>query len=83
MSTRASVLVPEPQSLFLPLVAATFLHASVLVCLLLGEFLADWWTPSKPLIDPRETRPMLCRWIEWTRPLLPDLLGPRSFPYRA
>ena len=35
------------------------------------------------LIDPRETRPMLCRWIEWTRPLLPGLLGPRSFPYRA
>ena len=35
------------------------------------------------LIDPRETRPALCRWIEWNRPLLPDLLGPRSFPYRA
>jgi acetyl-CoA carboxylase carboxyltransferase component len=35
------------------------------------------------LIDPRETRPMLCRWIEWTQPLLPDLLGPTSFPYRA
>ena len=35
------------------------------------------------LIDPRETRPRLCRWIEWTRPLLPGLLGPRSFPYRA
>ena len=35
------------------------------------------------LIDPRETRPLLCRWIEWTQPLLPDLLGPRSFPYRA
>jgi hypothetical protein len=26
---------------------------------------------------------MLCRWIEWNRPLLPDLLGPTSFPYRA
>ncbi len=35
------------------------------------------------LIDPRETRPMLCRWIEWTQPLLPGLLGPTSFPYRA
>jgi hypothetical protein len=35
------------------------------------------------LIDPRETRPMLCRWIDWTRPLLPDLLGPTSFPYRG
>jgi acetyl-CoA carboxylase carboxyltransferase component len=35
------------------------------------------------LIDPRETRPLLCRWIDWTQPLLPDLLGPTSFPYRA
>ncbi len=34
------------------------------------------------LIDPRETRPMLCDWIEWARPLLPTLLGPRGFPVR-
>ena len=35
------------------------------------------------LIDPRETRSRLCRWIAWTQPLLPELLGPRSFTYRA
>ncbi|MEO0785168.1 MAG: carboxyl transferase domain-containing protein [Pseudomonadota bacterium] len=34
------------------------------------------------LIDPRETRPMLCRWIDRVQPLLPSLLGPRTFPYR-
>ena len=27
-------------------------------------------------IDPRETRPMLCAWIDRVRPLLPQLLGP-------
>jgi len=27
------------------------------------------------LIDPRETRPALCRWIEWIAPLLRDHLG--------
>ena len=31
------------------------------------------------LIDPRETRPKLCRWIERVQPLLPSLLGPSSF----
>ena len=34
------------------------------------------------LIDPRETRPRLCRWIGWIRPLLPDLRGPVTFPLR-
>lgn len=34
------------------------------------------------LIDPRETRPMLCRWIDRVQPLLPELLGPRTFPLR-
>lgn len=34
------------------------------------------------LIDPRETRPMLCRWIDRVQPLLPDLTGPVSFPLR-
>ena len=34
------------------------------------------------LIDPRETRPMLCRWIEWIQPLLPALLGPSGFSVR-
>ena len=34
------------------------------------------------LIDPRETRPALCRWIELIAPLLPGLLGPTMFPYR-
>ena len=35
------------------------------------------------IIDPRETRPMLSEWIDWVQPLLPGLLGPRTFPYRA
>ena len=34
------------------------------------------------LIDPRETRPMLCRWIERVTPLLPHLLGETSFTIR-
>ncbi|MEM9739784.1 MAG: carboxyl transferase domain-containing protein [Pseudomonadota bacterium] len=34
------------------------------------------------LIDPCETRPMLCRWIDRIQPLLPALLGPSSFPFR-
>lgn len=34
------------------------------------------------LIDPRETRPALCRWIDWIQPLLDDLTGPTSFPVR-
>ena len=33
------------------------------------------------LIDPRETRPMLCRWIDRVQPILPNLLGPSAFPY--
>ncbi|MGI9479893.1 MAG: carboxyl transferase domain-containing protein, partial [Hyphomicrobiaceae bacterium] len=34
------------------------------------------------LIDPRETRPMLCRWLDRVQPLLPRLLGQSPFPYR-
>ncbi|MEM8652621.1 MAG: carboxyl transferase domain-containing protein, partial [Pseudomonadota bacterium] len=34
------------------------------------------------LIDPRETRPMLCRWIDRIQPLLPPLLGQTGFPAR-
>lgn len=34
------------------------------------------------LIDPRETRPMLCRWIDRVQPLLPQLIGPSSFALR-
>ena len=30
------------------------------------------------LIDPRDTRPMLCRWIDWSQPLL----GPSAFSAR-
>lgn len=33
------------------------------------------------LIDPRETRPMLCRWIDRVQPGLDQLLGPSAFPY--
>lgn len=31
------------------------------------------------LIDPRETRPMLCNWIEWIQPQLDTLTGPVKF----
>jgi acetyl-CoA carboxylase carboxyltransferase component len=34
------------------------------------------------LIDPRETRPMLCRWIERVQPLLDRLRGPSHFSVR-
>lgn len=34
------------------------------------------------LIDPRETRPELCRWIDRIQPLLAPLLGPTSFTVR-
>ena len=34
------------------------------------------------LIDPRDTRPMLCEWVEWIQPMLPGLLGPSAFPPR-
>lgn len=34
------------------------------------------------LIDPRETRPLLCRWIDWIQPLLEDLRGPVRFGFR-
>ena len=34
------------------------------------------------LIDPRETRPMLCRWIDRIQPLLPPLLGQSGFTVR-
>lgn len=34
------------------------------------------------LIDPRQTRPMLCHWIEWIQPQLEILTGPVSFTMR-
>ena len=34
------------------------------------------------LIDPRQTRPELCRWLARVQPLLPALLGPSSFSIR-
>ncbi len=34
------------------------------------------------LIDPRETRPQLCRWIDWIQPKLDGLTGPVAFPMR-
>ena len=34
------------------------------------------------LIDPRETRPMLCRWIDWIQPRLQGLRGPVTFGFR-
>ncbi len=34
------------------------------------------------LIDPRETRPMLCEWIDWIQPQLDTLIGPVRFGMR-
>jgi len=34
------------------------------------------------LIDPRETRAKLCRWIEWIQPLLEELKGPITWGMR-
>ena len=34
------------------------------------------------LIDPRETRPMLCEWIDWIQPQLDNLTGPVTFGMR-
>ncbi len=34
------------------------------------------------LIDPRETRPALCEWIEWVQPKLRTLSGPTHFCIR-
>jgi acetyl-CoA carboxylase carboxyltransferase component len=34
------------------------------------------------LIDPRETRPALCEWLELVVPLLEQLRGPITFAYR-
>ena len=34
------------------------------------------------LIDPRETRPALCQWIEWIQPKLHSLSGPTLFSIR-
>ncbi len=34
------------------------------------------------LIDPRQTRPELCRWLDRVQPLLPSLLGPSGFSVR-
>jgi len=34
------------------------------------------------LIDPRETRPYLCRWVEWSDAPLRGLAGPRPFGIR-
>lgn len=34
------------------------------------------------LIDPRETRPILCEWVDWIQPLLENLTGPVRFGMR-
>lgn len=34
------------------------------------------------VIDPRETRPKLCEWIEWVQPILESLKGPSGFSVR-
>lgn len=34
------------------------------------------------MIDPRETRPTLCQWIDWIQPQLETLVGPTTFGIR-
>ncbi|GAJ98057.1 hypothetical protein [Geomicrobium sp. JCM 19055] len=34
------------------------------------------------IIDPRDTRPLLCDWVEDAYKRLPQLLGPSSFTMR-
>ncbi len=34
------------------------------------------------IIDPRETRPCLCEWVDWIQPRLDALRGPVRFGYR-
>ena len=34
------------------------------------------------LIDPRNTRPALCDWLEWVQPLLRNHVGPRTHTIR-
>ena len=34
------------------------------------------------LIDPRETRPVLCEWVDWIQPKLATLSGPTGFAMR-
>jgi acetyl-CoA carboxylase carboxyltransferase component len=34
------------------------------------------------LIDPRQTRARLCRWVDWIEPLLEDLKGPVTWGIR-
>jgi len=34
------------------------------------------------VIDPRDTRRMLCDWVDWIQPILPSLKGPSAFPVR-
>jgi acetyl-CoA carboxylase carboxyltransferase component len=34
------------------------------------------------MIDPRETRPMLCEWIDWIQPRLEGLVGETRFMQR-
>ncbi|MCP4751329.1 MAG: propionyl-CoA carboxylase [Proteobacteria bacterium] len=34
------------------------------------------------MIDPRETRPMLCDWVEWIQPAMETLKGPVRFAIR-
>lgn len=37
---------------------------------------------TNDLIDPRETRPVLCDWAQRIRPMLREHTGPRSYTYR-
>ena len=56
----------------------------------LEERLASARSPFRPaesfavheIIDPRETRPLLCEWIECSQARLALLLGPARFTYR-
>jgi acetyl-CoA carboxylase carboxyltransferase component len=34
------------------------------------------------LIDPRDTRPVLCDWVDWIQPLLAEHVGPKRYSVR-
>ncbi len=47
-----------------------------------NPFLAAESFAYHDMIDPRETRPYLCDWIDWVQPRIATLKGPRAFTYR-
>lgn len=68
MSARTSVLVPEPQPLWLPLFFAVVLHVTVFGMLVLLDAL-DLFHGHKPLIDPHHTMEVSLVQVKTTKEL--------------